>query len=321
MKEIGGYIELDHYRGKMLHETAILLNCGRNALAYLIEVYKIKKLVIPKFMCDSCNKVLANYKVEVRYYSIGIDFCPESIKLAEDEWLYVVNFYGQLDNSYLQNLQVSYPKIIIDNSQAYFQLPINDTHTIYTCRKFFGVPDGAILYTKERMGRELETDISYNRMNFLLGRYEKSASEFYPESVLNNQLFNNEPLKKMSLLTRNLLRGLDYKHIEEVRTNNFAFLHKKFNEMNKLKVKVPLGAFMYPLYIKDGAMIREKLQKMKIYIPILWQEVLNKCTEDELEYDMAMNILPLPIDQRYGRIEMEYLVKTISEIVNNEKNY
>lgn len=58
MKEIGGYIELDSFTGKMLYEDSIKLNCGRNALAYLIEVNNIKKIVTPKFMCDSCNKVL-----------------------------------------------------------------------------------------------------------------------------------------------------------------------------------------------------------------------------------------------------------------------
>lgn len=37
MKEIGGYIESYEHIGSFLHEEAIALNCGRNALAYLIE--------------------------------------------------------------------------------------------------------------------------------------------------------------------------------------------------------------------------------------------------------------------------------------------
>ena len=39
MREIGGYIELETFRGRMLHEEATKLNCGRNALAYLCEAY------------------------------------------------------------------------------------------------------------------------------------------------------------------------------------------------------------------------------------------------------------------------------------------
>ena len=44
MREIGGYIELETFRGRMLHEEATKLNCGRNALAYLCEAKKIEKL-------------------------------------------------------------------------------------------------------------------------------------------------------------------------------------------------------------------------------------------------------------------------------------
>ena len=43
MREIGGYIELDSYCLPMLHEGAVALNCGRNALAYLLRARQIKK--------------------------------------------------------------------------------------------------------------------------------------------------------------------------------------------------------------------------------------------------------------------------------------
>ena len=42
MREIGGYIELDTYRLPMLHEGALALNCGRNALAYLLKARGIR---------------------------------------------------------------------------------------------------------------------------------------------------------------------------------------------------------------------------------------------------------------------------------------
>ena len=57
MTEIGGYIELDKYALPMLHEGAISLNCGRNCLAYLLRARKIKKILLPKFLCDSVSSV------------------------------------------------------------------------------------------------------------------------------------------------------------------------------------------------------------------------------------------------------------------------
>ena len=305
MKEIGGYIELDTYTGKMLHSDGIKLNCGRNALAYIIKAKGIKKIHMPKFMCDSCDKVLADNHVDVHYYSIGLDFKP-SIE-QWDGWLYVVNFYVQLSNDYLISLG---DRIIVDNAQAYFQEPLPGVDTLYTCRKFFGVADGAILYTDKFIEVE-ERDESFERMHFLLGRYERSASEFYAEYVDNNHFFRNEPIKRMSKLTENLLHGIDYEMVREKRTQNFAYLHDKFHSVNRLSLLVPDGAFMYPLYIENGAGIRKKLQTKKIFIPTLWPAVFNLCEENELEYDMAKNILPIPVDQRYGIEEMDYLVEEV----------
>lgn len=50
-----------------------------------------------------------------------------------------------------------------------------------------------------------------------------------------------------------------------------------------------------------------------IFIPTLWSAVLSLCSEDELEYDMANNILPIPVDQRYGINEMEYVCSMIEK--------
>lgn len=309
MKEIGGYIELDTYTGNMLHDDGVKLNCGRNALSYIIKAKNIKKLWMPKFMCDSCDKVLSDNNVIVQYYSIGIDFKP-AIK-EWDGWLYVVNFYGQLSNNYLASLGEN---IIVDNAQAYFQEPIPGVDTLYTCRKFFGVADGAVLFTDKFIEVE-EQDESFNRMNFLLGRYERSAGEFYQEYVDNNHFFKNEPVKRMSRLTENLLHGIDYETVKNRRRQNFCYLHEMFQSINKLNLSVPDGAFMYPLYIENGAEVRKQLQAKKIFIPILWPAVFNLCEENELEYDMAKNILPIPVDQRYGIEDMEYIVEEIKILI------
>ncbi len=310
MKEIGGYIELDTYTGPMLYEDGIKLNCGRNALAYIIKAKKINKINVPKFMCDSNDKVLIENGVEVIYYNIGLDFKPQ-IK-DYDGWLYVVNFYGQLTNEYILTLGKN---VIVDNAQAYFQRPVKGVDTIYTCRKFFGVPDGAILYTDKLIEINLK-DESYNRMNFLLGRFERTASEFYKDYVDNNHFFKDEPIKIMSKLTENLLHGLDYDVIKKKRTENFSYLNSKLASINKLTLKIPEGAFMYPLYIDNGFEIRKKLQDKKIFIPTLWPAVFNLCSENDLEYDMAKNILPIPVDQRYGIDEMNIIINSILELLN-----
>lgn len=299
MKEIGGYIELDTYRLPILHEGAIALNCGRNCLAYLIKAKNIKKIKMPYLMCDSVFEVCKKYGVDISFYHIDISFKPMDISLDDDEWLYVMNYYGQLTSDHIQVLKDRYTKIIVDNAQAYFDMPVDNTDTLYTCRKFFGVPDGAFFYTDTIMDDVLQTDESFERMHFLLGRFERTASEFYSEYSTNNHLFANEPIKKMSKLTNNLLHGIDHDFVKQRRTENFRVYHEKLRDVNQLDLREIEGAFAYPLLIKNGAEIRKKLQQQKIYIPTLWPNVLNDMAEDRLEYRMAMDILPLPCDQRY----------------------
>jgi hypothetical protein len=313
MQEFGGYIELDRYSLPLLHDGAIALNCARNALAYLIKARKIKRILIPKFLCDSVQKVCEREGIQVKYYSINKDFLPVDVLLEPDEYLYIVNFYGQISNELLGEFADKYQRVIVDNVQAYFQAPIPGVDTIYTCRKFFGVADGAFLYTDASLNYELETDESFDRMRFLLGRFERTASEFYSEYVLNNDLFESAPIKKMSKLTDNLLRAIQYEDVKRRRTENFRILHDTFYDVNKLNLTVPEGAFMYPLYIDGGAELRKKLQEKKIYIPTLWPDVFDVCEPSEIEYDMAANILPIPCDQRYCEESILNLIKIIKE--------
>ena len=89
------------------------------------------------------------------------------------------------------------------------------------------------------------------------------------------------------------------------------FLEKQFGKINLLSLSVPPGAFMYPFYMENGTKVRKALQKRGIYIPVLWPDVIERCMKTELEFDMAENILPLPVDQRYSLEEMEYLAEEI----------
>lgn len=313
MKEIGGYLELDTYSLPMLHDGAIALNSGRNCLAYLIKKKNIKKIWLPKFLCASVWDVCKNLKVEIDYYSIDMHFLP--VLESTNDWVYLVNYYGQLSNSKILELQYLYPSLIVDNVQAYFQAPISGIDTIYTCRKFFGVTDGAFLYSNID-ARDLGIDESFERLHFVLGRFERSASEFYTDFREEEDKIGGWDILKMSKLTNNLLHAIDYVAIEKKRTANFACLHDKLSHINKLALSVPVGAYMYPLYIDNGDVVRKQLQAKKIYVPTLWPDVFNLCGENELEYDMAKNILPIPVDQRYDIEDMDYIIEVLQECLD-----
>lgn len=311
MKEIGGFIEFEHFQGRMMHESALALNCGRNCLLYLIQARQIKNIVLPYFMCDSVIRVCRQSDVQIRFYHIDEHFLPQNIDLKENEWLYLTDFYGQLSKKDIQQICNTHQRVIVDYVQAYFKEPLDGVDSIYTCRKFFGVPDGAFLYTDVKVDENLPQDESFERMHFLLGRYEHTASEFYEEYRKNDELFDHAPIMRMSKLTENLLRAIDYERVKNIRTANFNYLERKLGHINMLRLNHAEGAFAYPLLLEDGAKIRKKLIENKIYTPTLWPNILEELSENMYEYYLTKNILPLPCDQRYDEDDMEYICQHI----------
>lgn len=317
MKEIGGYFEFEKLISNEYYKDLIKLNSARNALLYLIKAKKIKKIFIPYFLCDSIENILKNNDIQFKYYKIDFSFKPIiKEKINESEFLYVVNYYGQISNEEVLNMKHIFKNIILDNTHAFFQKPIKGVDTIYSCRKFFGVPDGAYLYTNKILSYDLVTDISKDRMIHILGRYEGTASGYYNEFQKNDEIFEKEPIKIMSKLTQNLLGAIDYTDAKKIRTENFKYLHKYLKVYNKLNIEFPEGAFSYPLYIEGASKIREKLIKKKIYVSTLWPNVIKSMDTESVEYKLANNILPLPCDQRYDIKDMKFIIDTIKEEIN-----
>ena len=99
----------------------------------------------------------------------------------------------------------------------FFSKPLTGVDTFYSPRKFFGLPDGAYLYTDKEIELEFEQDISINRIEHLLGRIEHGAEAHYETFKRNDEALMNQPIKQMSSLTSKLLKTIDYKHVAYTR--------------------------------------------------------------------------------------------------------
>lgn len=312
MREIGGYFELDQFINKPYYNDMIELNTGRNSLAYLIIAKDIKKVYIPHYLCDSVSGVLKMLSVDYEGYSIDKNFNPLfDKKLEKDQYLYIVNYYGQISNSSIRSFKEQYEAIIIDNTQSFFQKPVQGIDTIYSLRKYFGVPDGAYLSNDKILEVSLEEEKSNHRMKHILGRFEGEASTYYNDFKENDESFKMLPLKKMSRLSKNILGAIDYEKVRLRRHQNFLYLHDNLGNSNVLDIRVPDGPFSYPYYVKNGIVVRKALAEKKIYIPTLWPNVLRDNKESTTEYDYAANILPIPCDQRYDIKDMKRIIKEL----------
>lgn len=316
MKEIGGYFGLEESTRNEYYPKLVALNTGRNALLYVLKARKIEKIYIPYYLCDTVSEICKKYKYEFEYYHIDKSFKPIFSKpLKKSEYIYIVNYFGQISNSELLKYKVEYKNVIFDNVQAFFQKPIKGIDTIYSCRKFFGVPDGSYLSTETLLKKSLEQDVSSNRMSHILGRFETTASDYYGLFQKNDESFYDLELKSMSKITHNLLKNIDYKSVRKIREQNFKFLDRALSKKNFLQLKCPKGPYCYPFLWRDGSKLRNQLASHRIYIPTLWPNVLEMDLGFEKQY--AQDILPIPCDQRYELSDMKYLVEKINAIIND----
>lgn len=315
-KPIGGYFELELISDKgFLHSGSILLNTGRNCFEYILKANKVSRVYMPKYTCDVMFEPLAKLDIPYVYYSIDEKLeLVEDIVLEDGEFLVYTNYFGLKDN-YTKMLSRKYgQQLIIDASQALYFEPAENSHTFYSPRKYVGITDGGCLYTNTTINEELEYDISYQRFSHLLKRIDLGAEAGYADFKHHDKSFENQPIKKMSLLTKKIMGTIDYENVKLRRRANFDYLQRHLEMAGELaQVKLAdVACPMYFVYSSDDPSLRQKLIDNKIFVPTYWSNVLDNCVPDDTEYRLVNQLLPLPIDQRYNETDMKRIVEIIS---------
>jgi hypothetical protein len=312
--ECGGYFGLELKRGKEYHEGAIALNTGRNALELILSERRFKKVYIPFYNCDVILEAFIKTNTEYEFYQIDENLKPTITRtFQKDEALMLVNYFG-LQKNVTKQWIYKCDNIIVDNTQAFFDKHCPWADCFYSCRKFFGVPDGSYLYPyKPITKRHYELDASVMRVSSLLRRIEYGAESGFLDHKYNEVGLNNQPIKRMSNFTSAIMKSIDYDECRVTRVLNFEILHSALHGINELKcihamdMEVPM---VYPLLVKSES-LRSKLISNKIFVATYWPEIFKEIDDGTWEFYLAKYLLPLPIDQRYGRNEMQFIINTV----------
>jgi hypothetical protein len=312
-RAVGGYFELELRRGREYHQDAIRLNTGRNALEYILKTRRHRKVYIPYYTCEVLLQPILKLGIDFEYYKIDKSFEPlfDFQKIGVDEAFVYTNYFG-LKDQYISSISGQVRNLIIDNAQAFFSRPVSGVDTFYSARKFFGVPDGAYLFTDQKSDESFDQDHSSERCAHLLARADSDAETGYPSFLKNEELLDNNPIRKMSRLTQALLGSIDYEEQKKRRQENFYSLHLALKDFNLLPLSldseiVPLA---YPFLTEDNQ-LRRRLIDGRVYIARYWQEVRELVNPDSLEYKFTENLLPLPIDHRLGQDDLQHIINLV----------
>ena len=315
MEPIGGYFSLELPQHEEYHKNALRLNTGRNCLEYILWARGYKRVYLPYYTCDVVLEPFHKLGVPFEYYHIDIHFeIRDHFTLKEDEALLYTNYYG-LKQRYVEQLAVQVgSRLIVDNTQAFYAKPLPGIDTFYTCRKFFGVPDGAYLYTDKQLDVELEQDQSYERILSLTKRIDLSPEAGYQDFRDTSKALVGQSIKRMSKLTQRMMQGVDYDAVAQRRRKNYQILHQALKAENNVVLPLDEDAvpMVYP-YLVPVKGLREKLIENKIFVARYWPSVLEYTNKDDIDYLLAYQMQPLPIDQRYGEEEMKRIIEIIKQ--------
>jgi hypothetical protein len=312
-RAIGGYFELELPPAEaMLHDDALRFQSSRAAFLALLRTLRPAAVWMPWYICDAMLEPLRMTGTLVKRYRLDAQLRVQSLDIAHGEWLVYVNYFG-LCAQQIDDVLSRFPRerVIIDNAQAFFAPPADCLASLYSPRKFLGVPDGGYLVTRQLIAMPEATDnASLQRCGHLLTRLAKDAEAGYTDyAAAEESLKHQEPLR-MSALTQRLLAAVDYESVRARRVENFAFLHEKLQRHNRFTFRYDEDAvpLCYPLFgVPTG--VREAFRAQRIYTPTYWPDVASTEGAPDFERHLPHSILCLPCDQRLARNDLAPMVQ------------
>jgi hypothetical protein len=299
----------------MPHANLSAFQSARAAFLALLRAGKPERVLMPRHICQAMLDPLSKAGIQVAWYELDEEFAvAPQVEMGPGDWLLYVNYFGVCDGQ-VDILLQRFPaeRVVLDFSQALFAKPVEQAlATIYSPRKFLGLPDGGLLHSQMTLSvPELRDDGSYSRSFHLLRRLAESPEAGYADfQKAEISLADCEP-RRMSRLTEQLLAAVDLERVMAIRRENFRFLHACLGERNCLHINA--GELAVPLcypFLSEDEGLRGRLKLNRVFVPTYWPDALER-VNGPWAATMIRNLLPLPIDQRYGRPDMERLASLI----------
>lgn len=305
--------------------------------------------LLPAYLCHSVLQPFRELGTNVEFYRVDddldVDLDDLLTRINSDVLaIVIIHYFGipQSDDLFL-SIKEADPAVTVieDMSHAWLSSgqdgrPVGqrDTITVYSPRKFFPVPDGGIAVVAK--GIDLfDSGVAPSSWRFTLWRTlglllrhlfaqtgfsvaNRAAFSLLhrTESILDSKTLTREA----SWVSKRILNNLDYKTAVKSRCLNYKLLLEGVGEgqlpIRPLYEKLPAGVtpLGFPILCERRDELRQFLIQRRIYPPVHWllpQEP--GITKYKFLTDLSNRILTLPLDQRYGPGEMDYILSCLTE--------
>ena len=312
-----------------LRERNIFLANARSGISLLVDLLSSTQVWMPSYLCGVMLEAVGDPSL-VRFYEVAYDLSIPNLswvdEVKKNDLVLLIDYFGFPRNHHC----MTYVKergawIVEDASQALLSSEIGgfSDFTLFSVRKFLGVPDGGILVINNPEICLPDLHLSPPPAEWWLQAFEatilRRAFDQYGGNRRWFELFReadaNGPIGafSMSELSRLFLyHRFNYTAISQARIDNYKALNQILGEFALFPQLstgvVPLG---FPICLKKRNHVRQVLFEHKIYPPIHWtiEDVVPQRFRDS--HRLSGEILTLVCDQRYSCSDMERVGKII----------
>lgn len=293
-------------------------------LKYLKEQQGITSVLLPNYLCDTILVPIRKLKLKFQFFLLN-----DKLELEEDVFrkvysknaaILLINYFGLQDLSqqiaFIRYIDIN-AIIIEDDVQAYYEFkkPLGDVAFKYTSlRKTFAISDGGLVKTEHTLPviDKPNTFGQYKTAAALMkamrdGKFDDSV--YLDISKIGGSKIDDELDCSMSLVSEHLYAYLDEENVKSRRQKNAKYLAEKLSEKDIPPLlpinenKVPL---FVPIWLENRDEVRKQMLQHEIFCPVHWPLVGMKVQKGA---EMAAHELSLIVDQRYGCIDMDKIIK------------
>lgn len=331
---IGGEFEIDLSTRRDAFQPApdtYYYASGRAALYQILKSLKsrVNKIWFPDWLCHTMVEAAQKAGFEYEFYEISDQFMAKvealDAKGFKDGCLVLlINYFGLQDlTSTAKAIKEVYSNAIIieDDVQAYYCFaeetnPYAD-YRFTSLRKIFPSPDGGFVYTKHPMPRVTQPNtfarykIEAGVMKFHRGENEIKDEDYLALFEKGSKLIDENYESVMSHDSEMLFSGTNLQWVKQKRQENAVYLLDGLKSIGieplieVPKEKVPL---FVPIYLENRNEIRKRLFQNEVFCPVHWP------LEDlplKRGAEMAAHELSLILDQRYGKTNIDEIMKCL----------
>ncbi|MXQ72767.1 hypothetical protein GSF08_02245 [Clostridiaceae bacterium DONG20-135] len=329
-KEIGSDWEI-YMNRFFLQDNFYFFRSCRDALNYIAHCFKSNiEVVLPAYSCDSVITPFSKKEDNIKFYGIDNNFKflkSEVEGLCEKaDILLLIDYFGIscVDEEFLKKIKNKNPNIciIIDKTQNFFgdiwYYEYAD-YVVCSLRKWFSLPDGGLLVSKNKLDIEFLNDDSFYNLKLNAGftKYEylhnlcDDKSYFLDASKKADTILSKMDNYAISDFSYFKLLTYDISQIKKIRAGNFVYLKENMTDVNISKIEACENSLYFPILTKNRDVLQQYLSENNVYCPVIWeldpeQRMYGKCGY------LSDHILCIPIDQRYTLDDMEEICYKIN---------